>query len=40
MVLIERVYTSPDSYEPFLLSQGVKVVNLLFVSGQAGYDEE
>ena len=40
MVRIERVYTSPDSYEPFLLSQGVKVMNLFFVSGQAGYGEE
>lgn len=36
---LERVNTTPDIYEPFLLSQGIKFGNLLFVSGQAGYDE-
>jgi hypothetical protein len=30
-MLIERVYTPPDPYEPFLLSQGIKVGNLLFI---------
>jgi enamine deaminase RidA (YjgF/YER057c/UK114 family) len=39
-MLIERVYTSPEPYEPFLLSQGIKVGNLLFISGQAGYGED
>jgi enamine deaminase RidA (YjgF/YER057c/UK114 family) len=34
------VYTSPEPYEPFLLSQGIKVGNLLFISGQAGYGED
>lgn len=33
---LERVVTTPDHYEPFLLSQGIKVGNLLFISGQAG----
>jgi reactive intermediate/imine deaminase len=40
MMLIERVHTSPDPYEPFLLSQGIKVGNLVFISGQAGYGED
>lgn len=33
---LERVVTTPDNYAPFLLSQGIKFGNLLFVSGQAG----
>lgn len=33
---LERIVTTPDNYEPFLLSQGIKFGNLLFVSGQAG----
>lgn len=37
---LERVNTTPDIYEPFLLSQGIKFGHLLFVSGQAGYDED
>lgn len=37
---LERVHTIPDIYEPFLLSQGIRFGNLLFVSGQAGYDDE
>jgi reactive intermediate/imine deaminase len=39
-MLIHRVRTSPDPYEPFLLSQGIKAGDLLFVSGQAGYGED
>jgi 2-iminobutanoate/2-iminopropanoate deaminase len=35
----ERIRTDPDPYEPFLLSQGIRVGDLLFVSGQAGYNE-
>jgi reactive intermediate/imine deaminase len=35
-IMLERVITTPDNYEPFLLSQGIKFNNLLFVSGQAG----
>lgn len=38
-MLIERVRTDPDPYEPFLLSQAIRAGDLLFVSGQAGYDE-
>lgn len=34
--MFERIVTQPDNYEPFLLSQGIKFGNLLFVSGQAG----
>jgi len=37
---LERVYTTPDSYAPFLLSQGIKFGNLLFVSGQAGAGDD
>ncbi|MFZ3483390.1 RidA family protein [Sphingomonas sp. 3-13AW] len=33
---LERVHTDPDNYAPFLLSQGIKFGNLLFISGQAG----
>ena len=32
----ERVITNPDPYEPYLLSQGIRFGNLLFMSGQAG----
>jgi 2-iminobutanoate/2-iminopropanoate deaminase len=34
--MLERVSTDPDNYEPFLLSQGIRFGDLLFVSGQAG----
>lgn len=34
--MLERVVTHPDPYEPYLLSQGIKFGNLLFISGQAG----
>lgn len=37
---LERVHTTPDNYAPFLLSQGIKFGNLLFVSGQAGASED
>lgn len=33
---IERITTEPDPYTPFLLSQGVRVGDLIFISGQAG----
>ena len=36
---LERVVTTPDNYAPFLLSQGIKFGNLLFISGQAGAGE-
>jgi reactive intermediate/imine deaminase len=35
---IERVSTKPDPYEPYRISQGMRVGNLLFVSGQAAID--
>jgi reactive intermediate/imine deaminase len=38
-MLIERVRTEPDPYEPFLLSQAIRAGDLLFVSGQAGHDD-
>ncbi len=34
-----RVATDPDFYAPFLISQGIRAGNLLFVSGQAAIDE-
>lgn len=34
--MLERVITQPDHYEPYLLSQGIRFGNLLFISGQAG----
>lgn len=37
---LERVYTTPDNYSPFLLSQGIKFGNLLFISGQAGAGDD
>lgn len=36
-MLISRVMTSPDPYEPYLLSQGIRAGDFLFISGQAGY---
>lgn len=33
---LERVITQPDNYAPFLLSQGIRFGDLLFISGQAG----
>jgi 2-iminobutanoate/2-iminopropanoate deaminase len=38
--MLERVITNPDNYEPFLLSQGIKFGNLLFISGQAGAGDD
>ncbi|QYE35635.1 MULTISPECIES: RidA family protein [Sphingosinicellaceae] len=37
---MEQVVTQPDPYEPFALSQGIRVGNLVYASGQAGYDVE
>lgn len=34
--MLDRVVTEPDNYAPFLLSQGIRYGNLLFISGQAG----
>lgn len=38
--MLNRITTTPDPYEPFLLSQGIRVGDLLFISGQAGYDAD
>lgn len=34
---LQHIRTQPDPYEPYRLSQAVRVGELLFVSGQAGY---
>jgi reactive intermediate/imine deaminase len=34
--MLERIVTQPDNYAPFLLSQGIRFGELLFISGQAG----
>ncbi len=36
---IEGVSTQPDPYLPYLLSQAIKSGPFVFVSGQAGYDD-
>ena len=36
---LERVSTNPDPYEPYRISQAMRVGDLLFVSGQAAIDE-
>lgn len=35
----QQIRLDPDPYEPFRLSQAMRVGNLLFVSGQAAIDE-
>lgn len=40
MKALEKITTQPDPYEPYLLSQGIRVGDLLFVSGQAGYGDD
>jgi 2-iminobutanoate/2-iminopropanoate deaminase len=37
-VNIQQIATDPDPYAPYLLSQGIRVGNLLLVSGQVGID--
>lgn len=37
---MERIITEPDNYAPFLLSQGIRVGDLLFISGQAGAGDD
>jgi 2-iminobutanoate/2-iminopropanoate deaminase len=37
--MLRQAITHPDPYKPYLLSQGIGFGNLLFVSGQAGYDD-
>lgn len=38
--LIQQIITEPDIYKPFLLSQGIRVGDLIFISGQAGYGDD
>ncbi|WP_280236288.1 RidA family protein [Nocardia cyriacigeorgica] len=37
---IEKVATALDWYEPYNISQAIKANGLLYVSGQAGFDEQ
>ena len=37
---MEQIRTEPDPYEPYRLSQGMRVGDLLFVSGQAAISPE
>jgi 2-iminobutanoate/2-iminopropanoate deaminase len=37
--MLTRITTHPDPYEPYLLSQGIRLGGLVFISGQAGYDD-
>lgn len=37
---LERIITDPDNYAPFLLSQGIRYGDLLFISGQAGAGDD
>ena len=37
---IEGIKTQPDPYQPYLLSQAIKVGPFVFVSGQPGYDDD
>jgi reactive intermediate/imine deaminase len=36
---VQKITIDPDPYEPFRLSQGYRVGELLFISGQAAIDE-
>ncbi|MBA8950358.1 RidA family protein [Actinomadura namibiensis] len=37
---IEKIATDPDWYAPYRISQAVKANGVLYVSGQAGIDEQ
>lgn len=37
---IDQIRTQPDPYAPYLLSQAIRAGGFLFVSGQAGYDDD
>ncbi len=36
---LQQIITDPDPYKPYLLSQAISTGGLLFVSGQAGYND-
>lgn len=38
--IVQRIKTTPDPFEPFCLSQGFKVGNTIYLSGQAALDLE
>jgi enamine deaminase RidA (YjgF/YER057c/UK114 family) len=38
--MIEKIATSPDWYEPYRISQAVRAGGFVYVSGQAGFDEQ
>ncbi len=38
--MLQRIVTDPDPYEPYLLSQGIRFGDLVFISGQAGYGDD
>ena len=38
--MFTQLVTTPDNYTPFLLSQGIRFGNMLFISGQAGADDD
>jgi 2-iminobutanoate/2-iminopropanoate deaminase len=38
--MLKRIHTTPDAYEPFLLSQGIRMGDVLYISGQAGYGDD
>jgi len=37
-VNIQQIATDPDPYAPYLLSQGIRIGDILLVSGQVGID--
>ncbi|RMF09288.1 MAG: RidA family protein [Alphaproteobacteria bacterium] len=37
---VERIFTTPDPFEPYHISQGFRVDGLVFLSGQAALDEK
>jgi reactive intermediate/imine deaminase len=37
---VEQIRVDPDPYEPYLLSQGMRVGDLLLISGQTAIDEK
>ncbi|HEY1367372.1 MAG TPA: RidA family protein [Gaiellaceae bacterium] len=37
---VEQIKIDPDPYEPYLLSQGIRVGDLLLISGQTAIDDE
>jgi len=40
MMSLQGITTQPDPYKPYLLSQAIKAGPFVFVSGQAGYDND